>query len=195
MPKWRFGACCRCCHKKMRRRKKKTANHGRCTVFGGLGEGLLIFQGGVSGTQEEGKNDKRSVPFTGSAIKNTHTLPCVRPGPSLMSLPSLPRWSRSEFGSRPQQSGLRVPPATDPGSVRSPCASNLTGKGNVHIWPVISRSGRLHPAPDSEYLSEVVKVEKKKLKGLFDRTGMCNKSYSNSADWVPFLFFFLNCLV
>lgn len=47
--------------------------------------------------------------------------------------------------------------------------------------------GGVHPAPDFEYVSEVVKVEKKKVeRSPEDRTGMCNKSYSNSADWMPF---------
>lgn len=110
--------------------------------------------------------------------------------PSMMSLPSLPCWSCSESGSRPQQSGHQVPlphpPDTDLGSVRS-CASNLTSKGNVHIWPVIGHSGRLRPALDFEYLSEVLKVEKKKVeRSSLDRTGMCNKSYSNSPDWILF---------
>lgn len=49
------------------------------------------FSGGVSGTQEEEKEDKGRVAFTGSGIKNTHTLPCVLPGPlyDVMTLPSL----------------------------------------------------------------------------------------------------------
>lgn len=94
---------------------------------------VCCFFWGVSGTQEEEKDDKGSVPFTGSGIKNIPTLPCVLPGPlyDVITLPSC--WSCSGFGSRPQQSGLGVPPATDLGSVSALRASNLTSKGNVHI--------------------------------------------------------------
>lgn len=94
---------------------------------------VCCFFWGVSGTQEDEKDDKGSVPFTGSGIKNIPTLSCVLPGPlyDVITLPSC--WSCSGFGSRPQHSGLGVPPATDLGSVSALRASNLTSKGNVHI--------------------------------------------------------------
>lgn len=158
---------------------------------------FVDFSGGVAGTQEE-KGTKGVFLSPGEELRIFTRSLVYYLVPSMMSLPSLPCWSCSEFGSRPQQSGLQAPPATDLGSVWSPCASNLTSKGNVHIWPVISHSGRLHPAPDFEYLSEVVKVEKKKkkkLKGLLKTEQEC----AIKVIWIPltgfFFFFFFNSLV
>lgn len=46
-----------------------------------------------------------------------------------------------------------------------PSASNLTCKGNVHIWPVNSDSGRLCPAPDVEKKNVWLRLVSSKVKG------------------------------
>lgn len=58
-----------------------------------MGEGLFILEGGgvlCSGTKEEEKDDKGSIAFIGSRIKNIHMLPCVL-GPlyDVIAVPSL----------------------------------------------------------------------------------------------------------
>lgn len=67
-------------------------NDSLCTVFVCDGGKVVhIGRGGVcSGTKEEEKDDKGSVAFIGSRIKNIHTLPCVLPGPlyDVIAVPS-----------------------------------------------------------------------------------------------------------
>lgn len=56
-------------------------NDSLCTVFVCDGGRAVHIGRGGSETKEEEKDDKGSVAFIGSRIKNIHTLPCVLPGP------------------------------------------------------------------------------------------------------------------
>lgn len=171
------------------KKKKKTLLRMIAYVF--VLWGKMCLFGGISGSKEgqtvaKPQDYKGSIYFIGSASKWNKKKFIRSPEyflvPSMMSLLSLPHWSCSRFGLwvwPTQRSGLKVPPVTDLGSVWPFYASNLACKGKVHIWPVISYSGQLHPHSWLECLveTEVLKVEKGE-RSLQDQTGMCNKSYS-----------------
>lgn len=71
--------------------KKKKLNDSLCTVFVCDGGRFVHIGRRGSGTKEEEKEDKGSIAFIGSRIKNIHTLPCVLPGPlyDVIAVPSL----------------------------------------------------------------------------------------------------------
>lgn len=133
-------------------KKKNTMNFSLCIVR--RGNVCLLF-GGISGSIN-GKSLKitKGV-FLSSKWIQILVLHRILPSPlnDVTAVPA-PHWSCSRKwigwweALSTQRSGLKVPPVTDLGSVWPPCASNLTRKGNVHIWPVISYSGQLHPTPD-----------------------------------------------
>lgn len=75
------------------RKREEKLNYERPPMYSicvWWGKGCSYWKGG-SGTKEEEKDDKGSIAFIGSRIKNIHTLPCVLPGPlyDVIAVPSL----------------------------------------------------------------------------------------------------------
>ena len=156
--------------------------------------GRCVYLGGISGSKEGQKvakpqDYKREYFLNWECIK-VESRKFLRSRenflvPSMMSLLSLPHWScsRQWFGlwvmQSTQRSALKFSPVADQGSVWPPYASNLTRKGNAHIWPVISYfwATLSHSWIECLVETEVLKVLKGE-RSLQDQTGMCNKSYS-----------------